>query len=432
MKQAFLKRIESSIFEAPNYAQKRPMIRHQVYFDTLGSMREDSASWRSVFAGLSVLRLVDSYAETGSSIDPGSWAHLHSVRSAVEDVSAGDPVRAVLATVVEEASKRATIDDVVCASLLAYGRALTYEASWGLATDVFSTVAKLARPEKNARLAIDANVAVGGSARRNGDWETSARAYSQAAYIADTIGDRQGILTVQVGIANTYMAKGNLPQAQSILDDVIVQSADERMPEVRAAALHSRASLAQRKREPAEGLKLANEALNLTRKPLDRDLVLEDIAAMFTEFGLRDAARDTHLLLTATTQSQQVRATATINLMELASLDGMPEAFDSYARELATFPLAPWLRSHYLLFLGEGMHRLGRHEAAEEALHEAISFADANQIHQVSFQAQSALSAVKNSAPTKAFVPPPAWVPEEVNAVVRAISELRKTAVAAA
>ena len=408
------------------------MIRHQVYFDTLGSTREDSASWRSVFAGLSVLRLVDAYTENGSSVDPANWAQLHSVRTAIQDVSDGDPVRGVLTTVLDEATKRATIDEIVCASLLAYGRALTYEASWALATDVFSTVAQIARPEKNARLAIEANVAVGGSARRNGDWEASARAYSQAAYIADTVGDRQGILTVQVGIANTYMAKGNLPQAQSILDDVIVQSGDERMSEIQGAALHSRASLAHRMGNPAEGVKLAYEALNLTRKPLDRDLVLEDMAAMFTEIGLREAARDTHLLLASTAQSKQVRQTATINLMELAAHDEMPEAFDSYARELASAPMSPWLRSHYLLFLGEGMDRLGRHEAALEALHEAVRFADANQIHQVSFQAQTALSAVTSSVPPKKFVSPPSWVPEEVGTVVRAISELRKTAVAAA
>ena len=406
------------------------MIRHQVYFDTLGSMSEDSASWRSVFAGLSVLRLVDSYTETGS-IDPANWAQLHSVRSAIDNVSEGDPVRGVLKTVLEEATKRMVIDDTVCASILAYGRALSYEASWGLATDVFTTVAKLARPEKNPSLAIEANVAVGGSARRNGDWETSARAYSQAAYIADTIGDRQGILTVQVGIANTYMAKGNLPQARSILEDVIVQSGDEKMYEIQASALHSRAALAQRQGNSAEGIKLAYDALNLTRKPLDRDLVLEDIAAMFTEIGLRDAARDAHLLLAATTQSKQVRETATINLMELAALDGIADAFDSYARELSAAHLGPWFRSHYLLFLGEGMHRLGRHEAAEEALQEAISFADGNQIHQVSFRAEAALSAVKALKPTKEFTAPPAWIPEEVGTVVRAISELRKTVAAA-
>jgi hypothetical protein len=127
-----------------------------------------------------------------------------------------------------------------------------------------------------------------------------------------------------------------------------------------------------------------------------------------------------------------VRGTAMINLMELAALDEMPEAFDSYARELALAPLGPWLRSHYLLFLGEGMSRLGRPEASEEALKEAISFAEANQIHQVSFKAQSALSSIRvTTRPTKPFVAPPTWVPEEVSTVVRAISELRKTTAAA-
>src|SRR6185436_2770262 len=272
-----------------------------------------SASWRSVFAGLSVLRLVDAYTETGASIDPANWAQLHSVRTAIANVSEGDPVRKVLATVLEEATKRMVIDETVCASLLAYGRALTYEARWALASDVFSTVVKMTKPERNPSLAIEANVAIGGAARRNGDWEISARAYSQAAYIADMVGDRQGILTVQVGIANTYIAKGNLPQAETILNDVIVQSGDERMDEVRGSALHSRAALASLQGNPAEGIKLAYEALNLTRKPLDRDLVLEDIGAMFTGIGLRDAARDAHLLLAATTQSKQVRESATIN-----------------------------------------------------------------------------------------------------------------------
>ena len=39
-----------------------------------------------------------------------------------------------------------------------------------------------------------------------------------------------GVLTVQVGIANTYLAKGNLPQAETILDDVIVQARDQELP----------------------------------------------------------------------------------------------------------------------------------------------------------------------------------------------------------
>ena len=408
------------------------MIRHQVYFDTLGSLKEDSASWRSVFAGLSVMRLVDSYTESGSSIDPANWALLHSVRSAIEDVSDGDPVRGVLTTVLEEATRRAAIDEVVCRSLLAYGRALDYEASWGLATDVFATVAKIARPENNAPLAIDANVAIGGAARRNGDWETSARAYSQAAYIADRVGDRQGILTVQVGIANTYLAKGNLPQAQSILDDVVVQSREERMSEVQAKALHSRSVISGLRGEKADALKLAYEALSLTSTPTDRDLILEDIGGMFTMLGMYDTARDAHLIIANTAQTKMTRWSATLNLMELASLEGQEEVFDSYARELSREPLNPWLRSHYFLFLGEGFTRFGRCDAAEDALREASTFAEANQIHQIAFKAQSALENVRATPrATPTFTPPTGWVPEEVGDVIRGISDLRKAAVAA-
>ena len=409
------------------------MIRHQVYFDTLGSMKEDSASWRSVFAGLSVLRLVDTLVDSGSPIDPAGWGLLHSVRSAIDGVNEGDPVRGVLTTVFEEAAKRGAVDDTVCGYLLAYGRSLDYEASWGLATDVFSTVAKLARPEKNARLAVEAHIAVGGAARRNGDWETSARGYSQAAYIADTLGDKQGVLTVQVGIANTYLAKGNLPQAETILDDVIVQARDQNIPEVQAIALHSRAVIAQKRGCYADGLKLAYDAFNLTTKPTDRDFILEDIGAIFTGLGMRDSARDTHLVLAATSQTKLVRWTATINLMELAGVDGMEDAFDSYASELASAKCGTWVRSHFLLFFGEGLERLNRLDEAEKALEEAVAFAGLNQIHEIEFKAQAALSALLSAPRSTAssFVAPPSWVPEEVVSVAHAISDLRKAAVAA-
>jgi tetratricopeptide (TPR) repeat protein len=408
------------------------MIRHQVYFDTLGSMREDSASWRSVFAGLSVLRLIDFYVETGASIDPANWAQLHSVRAAIEDVSERDPLRGVLTTVLEEATKRAAIDDVVCGSLLAYGRALDYQATWGLATDVFATVAKLARPEKSPRLAVEANISLGGTARRNGDWETSSRAYSQAAFIADTVGDRQGVLKVQVGIANNYLAKGNIPHAQTILDDVIVQATDEHFSEIRGLALHSRATLAQRRGHKTEAVSLAYEALGLTTNPIARDGVLEDLAVAFSEIGMRDAARDTHLIIASTSQLNWVRSQALINLMELAGIDGMREAFDGYAAELRNASLDPWLKSHFLLFLGEGMARFERYEAAEQALEEAIAFANSNQIHSVSFRVDAELIEVraraKKAAPAPQFTP----LPTEVLAAAHSIAELRKVALTSA
>lgn len=402
------------------------MIRHQVYFDTLGSLKEDSPSWRSVFAGLSVLRLIDSYADTGSSIDPASWAQLHNVRTAIEGVSEGDPVRGCLTTVLEQVTSRAGIDEAVCAALLAYGRSLDYEASWGLATDVFLGVARMARPEKNPALAVEAFVAAGGAARRNGEWDVSARAYSQAAYLADAIRDHQGVLTVQVGIANTYLAKGNLPQAQSILDDVIVQARDHNLSEVQGMALHSRSSLSQRRGEKAEAVKLAHEALELTKRPSERDRVLADLAACFSEMGMREAARDAHLVVANTAQSKWVRWQATINLMELAAQDGMEETFDSYAAELRKAPLGPWLKSHFLLFLGEGLQHFTRYEAAEQVLREALDYSAANQIFSVNFRAEETLATLRAQSRRAAAAPVFDHLPQEVLAAAHSISELRK------
>lgn len=402
------------------------MIRHQIYFDTLGTLREDSAAWRCVFAGLSVLRLVDSYGDVPSAPKPAGWAQLHSVRAAIEEMSEGDPMRGVLTAVLDEVSTRNAVDDSVSRALMAYGRALDYEAAWSLATDVFATVAKLTKPERNARLAVEANVAVGGAARRNGDWDTSARGYSQAAYIADTLGDRAGVLSVQVGIANTYLAKGNLPQAQTILDDVIVQSRDQHMPEIQGIALHSRAALAHQRGENPEAVRLLHEALKLTTKPSDRDVVLGDLAVGFAELGMTEAARDSYLLLTVTAQTKWVSWSATVNLMELAARDGMEAEFDDYAAQLKQAPMGPWLRSHYLLFLGEGLELFGRYEAATEVLTEAADYAACNQINSVSFRAEDALVAMRSNRRRNAPAPAFDGVSQEVLAAARSISELRK------
>jgi hypothetical protein len=205
-------------------------------------------------------------------------------------------------------------------------------------------------------------------------------------------------LTVQVGIANTYMAKGNLPQAQTILDDVVMQARDQQLPELESFALQSSAALAQIRGDHAEGVKLAYEAFNLSVKPVERDVILADIAAGLSQLGMRDAARDAHLILAATSQAKRIRWQATINLLELASLDAMEESFDRYASELRNAPMGVWLRSHFLLMFGEGLARFGRFDAAEEMLHEAERFASANQIHRVAFQAEAALTQVASKA----------------------------------
>jgi hypothetical protein len=136
-------------------------------------------------------------------------------------------------------------------------------------------------------------------------------------------------------------------------------------------------------------------------------------------------------VLAATAQNKVARWSATLNLMELASIDGMEEVFLGYARELAVAPLSPWLRAHYLLFFGEGLQRFGKNNEARDALEEAVTYSDENQLHQLSFKAQSALTSQRSRTPGPSTTATPSFAASGVAGVVHAISDLRKTTLAA-
>ena len=96
--------------------------------------------------------------------------------------------------------------------------------------------------------------------------------------------------------------------------------------------------------------------------------------------------------------------------------------------------MGPWLRSHYLLMLGEGLIQFDRFESAEAALNEAMEYASANQVHKVVFQAESALktlastvTSVRRAASKSVFAQPT----QELLEVARSITRLREAALAA-
>lgn len=158
---------------------------------------------------------------------------------------------------------------------------------------------------------------------------------------------------------------------------------------------------------------------------------MADIAAAFGEMGMRDAARDTHMVISLTSRYQWVRWQSAINLMELAVFDGMEDAFNSYAKDLKHAALDPRLRSYFLLYYGQGLVAFGRESAGLEAIAEAREFASQNKIYQVSHEAELALNqAAREGRVRLAASLPPAFetIPEEVFEVAHAMSHLRQVA----
>jgi tetratricopeptide (TPR) repeat protein len=406
------------------------MLRHHVFFDTLGRLEDSDASRGSTLAGLLVLRQLD-LALDGSTPTVGSECiGIKGARDAIAKLSEGDPSRAILGKILDLVEQRAGASESVGRELMLFGRALDLEAKWPLAVDVFQMVARDIGGPESTPLVIDACIALGSAARNTGQWETSAHAYAEAQYLADTIGDRASSLTVQVGLAGTQMARGNLPAAEAELNEVLRESESEELQGVQALALHAKASVAHSRGNYQEAVHYAYRSLELTTNRSARDRILADIAAAYAGLGMRETARDAYSIVAVTSPHQWVRWQSTLNLMELAIAEGDETRFDDYVGQVESAALDPRLKTYFLFFRGLGMRRFGR-EAADDQLRAAQEFAATHQLHQIEFEVEQVLVPAEHSrtaASPAATENPNKADQEELKRIAEALSHLREEA----
>jgi hypothetical protein len=94
---------------------------------------------------------------------------------------------------------------------------------------------------------------------------------------------------------------------------------------------------------------------------------------------------------------------------------------------LESAAFTPLLRVTYLLNVGRGYHRLGNSDAGAPYLERAIELASQQQLNQLLFEAESALSDAKRRV-TPTHTKPTEWVDPALQPVVSAIQELKATA----
>ena len=402
---------------------------HLAFFEALAEMDEGSSEWRETTAGLVTLRLVDSWFTDGPSVVIQDGWSLRAVRESIQRVERGSSIRSILSSVVDTMqSLREVRVTTLAPRLMAYARALMFEARWSLAADVQRTILAYAHPVDEADVVIDANMQLGACLRTLAKWQEAEAAYSVAGQIAAMTGDMVNVLRSRVSEANIAIDRGNLPHAEAILEETITRTgATPSLSETRALALHARAHVAHLRKDYEHAVRLGYEALAGTKTQTARDRVLIDIATSFTELGVRSAARDAYLILAATAQEQYTRWVAQINLMELAALDAQQTVFEEHRRELSTAILPASLSAYYFYYVAQGYRLFDRERAAVAALSRAVEIASANQLNQVLIQAEQALEEIRTSRPPvrpkQAQEPPQSAVP-----VAAAIREMRELA----
>lgn len=406
------------------------MIAHAAFFKALSNLRETDAQWHQVFAGLCVLRLVDSFKEYPSRAAANEPTTIRSAQLAAARMSEGDCRRAPLLRILELLKTQGKLTREIGKELLAYGKSLDLEGEWALAADVFQTAAASFDQHDDTELIIEASTALGAAARNTGDWSLSDRGYANAQHLADTIGNRAMSLTVRVGVAGSHMLHGNLPAAEDELEGVMAEARQHNLQNVEALALHAQASVAHSREDYQRAIHLAYRSLELNTNKTARERILGDIAAAYAGLGMSEAAHNGYSIVAVTSPHQWVRWQATLNLMELAISEGDERLFDEYVRQMDGAALDPRLSSYLLYFRGLGYQRFGR-ENAEFELRRALESASTNQLHQLAFEIEQSLKSVEpTSTPDDraAAVEIPAEENEELQRIAEVLAHLRDAA----
>ena len=402
-------------------------VRHLPFFTELAGLDDGDVSWRSVSAGLVVLRLVDAWVEEGAAAVAADGWGVRSVEAAIEEMPAGIPARAVLHSIVEAVKSSATSDmHAIAPRLMAYGRALDLDAKWALAADVYETVIAHVHPVEEADVAIAAHLRLAYCQRSVGALDEASRSYDAANAIARDVDDMFGILRAQIGAAKIAIARGNMPSAERLLDDTIARAAArEDLVEVHAMALQDRATVALHRGRYDLAVELAYASLELTQDSVNRDRLLSDIAAAFYMLGIRSAARDAYLVLEATAQEQYQRWFASMNLMEIAAREGSMPMFERYRRTLVGAALPPALEAQFRLQAAESYEALAQPDEAAHEAERAREIAVQYGFNEVAFKAADLHVRVQASAviPERA---PEAEVPERLKPIAATINGMRR------
>jgi tetratricopeptide (TPR) repeat protein len=375
-----------------------------------------------------VLRLVDNWIAAGatkSRVD--SWG-VSAVREAIARVSETTPIRRMLGGIVDVIVSSTSVDlHTLCPRLMAYGQALEYDDKWSLAADVYQTIVAHAHPVEDADLVAAAYIQLAFCLRTLGDLDAAAAAYDCASRVALAAGDMIGVLRGRLGDVKVAIARGNMPQAESILEDTIASADLSGLPDIRSRALHERAYVAGLRGQHDRAIRYAYEALETSSTQRDRDRILSNIATAFQFLGLLDVARDAYLILATTAQEQYVRWTSELNLMELAAHQRAELQFDKYRRDLESADFTPLLRVTYLLHVGRGYHMLGNAESGIPYLQRAVEMAAKHGHNQLLFEAEAALDeATKRHVRSK--IAAKIVVDSTVQTVIDAIQDMKQTA----
>jgi len=359
------------------------MLAYEAYFDALRPLRTTTDKWKSIVAGLVVVRLVDDWLDGGPCAINKNPASVQAVREAVARVPERDPIRPVLCDLMDivTQSEIATIQ-TIAAPMIGYGNMLESTGQWTLSRDVFASLLSRAQTVQDHLTTAYTARRFGLVLRLLGQLDASDKAYNLVRQSAVKLGMPHIHLQSQMGYANNLMMRGRLVDAEKIIDTAAKEAESLEMTGIYADVLIGKGAIVMERKDHLAGIHIGQSSLKYVPGGETRDILLANIGASFIGYGNHSAAKKILIPLLRGAQEAGSRQRILINLLEIAAKDGDKSAFERYRKKLDGTLTLPVLQAHYHLFLGKGYHTFGAISAAKEEQRIALAIAEEYGLHQ--------------------------------------------------
>jgi tetratricopeptide (TPR) repeat protein len=365
-------------------------VRHMAFFRAASAETEGSMEYKTVLAGLLVLRLLDKWR---SRVDGDRELKFHefvAVKRAVEAI-ADSPVRRILGELVNTIS--AFTDgsaDTRVPKLIAYAQLLEHDARYDVSADVYLTAIELASDKELLPLCYQR---AGVCMRRLGAIDRATELYRDGLAVALENDDQFWPLQLRISMAVLEHHKGDLPEAERQLDAIIAE-ADAIGSPLAADAKHERGQVAFARDQDALAAELYYAAMKAYVDPEKKRRAMHDLASALVDLGHLDCARTALSAIYNSGDAQgETGHSAALNLMRIAVLAGEQVKFDKLRRELAERRLAGHQQAHYHVFAGQGYLRFGELAKARDEFAQALVVAEAHRLYKVLIEAEELLKA---------------------------------------
>ncbi|MGZ8391501.1 MAG: hypothetical protein ACXWWK_01525 [Gemmatimonadales bacterium] len=373
-------------------------LTHEPFLERARLQREQEreGSARLALGAYVVARLIDKLLTLGNDAEQLEGFHwqLEAVRRHVSELPGDVPETAHLAGVVSAVAADGKVAPGLWMSLTAYAYYLEQEGRLEEALELLTLAARAHGQKIGLPDFVSYALLAGRLNRQLARWDVASACYQAAENAASSISDLNRALRACLGRAHVLRGRGNLPQAQAEVEQVISRAAAANLADVQGDAHQDMGVILMLQGHRGDSLESTYKAFRLARDPMSRMRILGDLGYGLSESGYYEPARLAFEIVVASNASHLVKVNSLLELMQLESATGNRVAFERRRNEAKglTDRMTPSLAIDYYYKTAVGLARFDQIERARQMLTEALQIAEKQRLNEWYFRIERMLN----------------------------------------